>query len=65
MPGVLADINSRMARTDRAVHYREQAERFRELARTETQPSARNQLLEMAVKYRKLADDLASPKRGA
>ena len=65
MPGVLADINSRMARTDRAVHYRQQAERFREMASTETQPRARDQLLEMAVKYRKLADDLASPKRGA
>jgi hypothetical protein len=46
MPGVLADINSRMARTDRAVHYREQAERFRDLASTETQPRARGQLLE-------------------
>ena len=64
MPGVLADINSRMARTDRAVHYREQAERFRDLAKAERQPRARDQLLDVAAKYRQLADDLAGPKRG-
>ena len=29
------------------------------------QPRARDQLLDVAAKYRKLADDLAGPKRGS
>ena len=42
--------------SDRAVHYREQAEKFHQLAKMEAQPRARARLLELADDYRQLAD---------
>jgi hypothetical protein len=47
MPGVISD---------RAIHYREQAERFHRLANMEIQPRTRARLLELADDYQQLAD---------
>ena len=47
MPGVVSE---------RAIHYREQAERFHRLADMETQPRTRARLLELADDYQQLAD---------
>jgi hypothetical protein len=46
MPGVFSD---------RAIHYREQAEQFHRLAKMEIQPRARARLLELADEYQELA----------
>jgi hypothetical protein len=47
MPGVVSD---------RAIHYREQAEQFQRLAKREIQPRACARLLELADEYQQLAD---------
>jgi hypothetical protein len=47
MPGVISD---------RAIHYREQAERIHRLANIEIQPRTRARLLELADDYQQLAD---------
>ena len=47
MPGVISD---------RAIHYREQSERFHRLANMEIQPRTRARLLELADDYQQLAD---------
>jgi hypothetical protein len=61
---MLADYVSRLARSerDRVVRYREQAERFREIAMMETQPRVRARLLELAEEYEQLIDNLAGQK---
>jgi hypothetical protein len=41
--------------SDRAIHYREQAEQFHRLAKMEIQPRARARLLELADEYQELA----------
>jgi hypothetical protein len=47
---MLGEYDSRLARSkrDRAARYGEQAERFREIAKMETQPRTRARLLELA-----------------
>jgi hypothetical protein len=56
--------DGRLARSerDRANRYREQVERFREIAKMEAQPRARARLLELAGQYERLADNLACQK---
>ena len=56
MSGAASDIEKPAAQSKRAVHYGEQAEKFRELANMEQQPRARARLLEMAGQYQQLAD---------
>ena len=60
---MLGDYVSRLARSerDRVARYREQVERFREIAMMETQPRVRARLLELAEQYEQLVDDLAGP----
>jgi hypothetical protein len=61
---MLGDYVSRLARSehDRVARYREQVERFREIAKMETQPRVRARLLELAEQYEQLVDDLAGQK---
>ena len=46
----------------RVGRYREQVERFREIAKMETQPRVRARLLELAEQYEQLVDDLVGQK---
>ena len=57
---MLGEYDSWLARSerDRIARYREQVERFREIAKTETQPRVRARLLELAEQYERLVDDL-------
>jgi hypothetical protein len=61
---MLGDYVSRLARSehDRVARYREQVERFREIAKMEMQPRVRARLLELAEEYERLVDDLAGQK---
>jgi hypothetical protein len=61
---MLGDYVSRLARSerDRVVRYREQVERFREIAMMEAQPRVRARLLELAEEYEQLIDNLAGQK---
>jgi hypothetical protein len=57
---MLGEYDGWLARShDRVGRYREQVERFREIAKMETQPRTRAQLLELAEQYEQLVDDLA------
>ena len=58
---MLGDYDSRLARSerDRVARYREQVERFREIAKMETQPRVRACLLELAEQYELLVEELA------
>ena len=57
---MLWDYDSRLARSerDRVARYREQVERFREIAKMEMRPRVRARLLELAEQYERLVDDL-------
>jgi hypothetical protein len=61
---MLGDYVSRLARSerDRVARYREHVERFREIAKMETQPRLRARLLALAEEYEQLVDDLAGQK---
>jgi hypothetical protein len=61
---MVGDYVSRLVRSerDRVVRYREQVERFREIAMMETQPRVRARLLELAEEYEQLIDNLAGQK---
>ena len=61
---MLGEYDSWLARSerDRIARYREQVERFREIANMETQPRVRARLLELAEEYEQLVDDLAGQK---
>jgi hypothetical protein len=61
---MLGEYERRLARSerDRAARYREQVERFREIAKMEMQPRVRARLLELAEEYEQLVDDLAGQK---
>jgi hypothetical protein len=61
---MLGEYDSWLARSarDRIARYREQVERFREIAKMETQPRVRARLLELAERYERLVDDLAGQK---
>lgn len=58
MSGVVPETERRAAwlEGNRAVRYREQAERFELLAKMEVQPQARARLLEIAGEYQQLAE---------
>jgi hypothetical protein len=58
---MLGDYDSRLARSerDRVTRYREQVQRFREIAKMENRPRVRARLLELAEQYEQLVDDLA------
>ena len=60
----MGEYERRLARSehDRVARYREQVERFREIAMMETQPRVRARLLELAEQYEQLIDDLAGQK---
>ena len=60
----MGDYVSWLARSerDRVARYRAQVERFREIAKMETQPRAHARLLELAMQYEQLVDDLAGQK---
>jgi hypothetical protein len=57
---MLGEYARRLARSehDRVARYREQVERFREIAKMETQSRVRTRLLELAAQYERLVDDL-------
>jgi hypothetical protein len=61
---MLGEYDSWLARSerDRIARYREQVERFREIAKMETQPRVRARLLELAEQYEQLVDDLVGQK---
>jgi hypothetical protein len=61
---MLGEYERRLALSehDRAARYREQVERFREIAKIETPPRVRARLLELAGQYEQLVDDLAGQK---
>jgi hypothetical protein len=61
---MLWGFDNRAARSkrDRAARYGEHVERFREIAKMETQPRVRARLLELAGQYEQLVDDLAGQK---
>ena len=61
---MLGEYDSRLIRSERnrVDRYREQVERFREIAMMETQPRVRARLLELAEQYEQLVDDLAAQK---
>ena len=62
MPQLIADIDRGAARSERAAHYREQADNFRRMAKMETQVRARARLLELGAEYQRLANSLDGPK---
>jgi hypothetical protein len=51
-----------MGAAERAVHYRQEAEKFRQMAQTELDGQIRESLLSLAKQYDYLADDLMPPK---
>jgi hypothetical protein len=61
---MLGEYDSWLARSerDRIARYREQVERFREIAKMETQPRVRARLLELAEQYERLVDELVGQK---
>ena len=61
---MLGEYDSWLARSerDRIARYREQVERFREIAMIEMQPRVRARLLELAEEYEQLIDNLAGQK---
>jgi hypothetical protein len=61
---MLGESEGRAARLQcaRAARYHERAERFREIAKMETQPRVRARLLALAEEYEQLVDDLAGQK---
>jgi hypothetical protein len=61
---MLGEYDSWLARSerDRIARYREQVERFREIAKMETQQRVRARLLELAEQYEQLVDDLVGQK---
>jgi hypothetical protein len=61
---MLGEYDSWLARSEREriARYREQVERFREIAKMEMQPRVRARLLELAEQYEQLVDDLVGQK---
>jgi hypothetical protein len=52
-------IRRALSERDRVARYREHVERFREIAKMEMQPRVRARLLDLAVEYERLIEDLA------
>jgi hypothetical protein len=64
MTGLLTDSErAAWIRGDRASRYRERAEHLKGTADAETRPSERARVLELAVEYARLADELAGQKK--
>ena len=64
MTGLLTDSErAAWIRGDRASRYRERAEHLKGMADAETRPSERARVLELAVEYARLADELARQKK--
>ena len=64
MAGVLTDSErAAWIRGDRAARYRERADHLKGMADAETRPSERARVLELAVEYERLADELAHQKK--
>ena len=61
---MLGEYDSWLAWSERGriARYREQVERFREIAMIEMQPRVRARLLELAEEYEQLIDNLAGQK---
>ena len=62
MTGVLDNDRAAWIRGDRAARYRERADHLKGMADAETRPSDRARVLELAVEYERLADELAGRK---
>ena len=61
---MLGEYDNWLARSHgRVGRYREQVERFREIAKMEMQPRVRARLLELAEQYEQPVDDLAGAER--
>ena len=64
MTGVFTDSDrAAWIRDDRATRYRERADHLKGMADAETRPSDRARVLELAVEYERLADELADQKK--
>jgi hypothetical protein len=63
MTSNLASTATDRAELERAAHYREQADQFRQWAAEEAVPEARDGLLDMARQYERLASELEAKSR--
>ena len=64
MTGTLTDSErAAWIRGDRAARYRERADYLKGMASAETRPRERAHVLELAVEYERLADELARQKK--
>jgi hypothetical protein len=64
MTGILTDSDrAAWIRGDRAARYRERADHFKGMASAETRPRERAHVLELAVEYERLADELAGQRK--
>jgi hypothetical protein len=64
MTGILADSDrAAWIRGDRAARYRERADHLKGMASAETRPRERAHVLELAVEYERLADELAGQRK--
>jgi hypothetical protein len=61
MTGVFTDSDrAAWIRGDRAARYRERADHLKGMASAETRPRERAHVLELAIEYERLADELAA-----
>ena len=64
MTGLLTDSErTAWIRGDRAARYRERADHLKGMARAEQKPGERARVLELAVEYERLADELAGQRK--
>ena len=63
MMGVLDNDRAAWIRGDRAARYRERADHLKGLVDAATRPSDRARVLELAVEYERLADELARQRK--
>ena len=64
MTGILTDSErAAWIRGDRAARYRERADHLKGMASAETRPRERAHVLELAVEYERLADELAGQRK--
>jgi hypothetical protein len=61
--GAHDDERAAWIRGDRAARYRERADHIKRMADAEARPSERARVLELAVEYERLADELASQRK--
>ena len=64
MTGLLTDDDrAAWIRGDRAARYRERADHLKGMANAETRPRERAHVLELAVEYERLADELVGQRK--